>query len=226
MREELASVVYPVLTYGVRLKERLEAGEDLNFDEEQAKLKRLLKSSGEAKRWPDFGGQGSTDELDMGRAGAASQFFLGCRFALACWLDEIFILDSPWGDQWREHTLEFALYNTRDRAYLFWEQVRLAESKMETDALEVFYLCVVLGFRGELADKPEKLRTWRDAVEAQITRNQAAKWQGPQELQPTTNVPPLRGRERLRSVMLAAGVLLGLLVPAAAFFVVNQLQSK
>jgi hypothetical protein len=81
----------------------------------------------------------------------------------------------------------------------------------------------MLGFRGELHDKPDKLRAWRDAAEAQINRGQAAKWPGPQELQPTTNVPPLRGRERMRQVMLAVGVVLGLFVPVAAFVVVNQL---
>jgi type VI secretion system protein ImpK len=227
MRDELASVVYPVLSHGVRLKERLDRGDELVFEDEQTTLKKLLKSPSESRKWADYGGQ-EFSEADLGRAGGTANIFLGCRYALVCWLDEIFIGDkpgeTPWSDRWREQSLEAALYfNMRDRAYLFWEQVRLAESRQETDALEVFYLCVVLGFRGELHDNADKLRTWRDAAEGQISRGQPGKWPAPQELQPTTNVPPLRGRERLRRVMMAAGVLLGLLVPAAAFFVVNQL---
>jgi len=223
MRQELANVVYPVLSYGLRLKDRLERGDDLNLYEEQTALKKLLRNESEARAWPDYGGQASLSEMDLGRAGATSNYFLGSRYALVCWLDEIFILDSSWNRDWNEHKLETALYQLNDRAYIFWEQVRLAEARMETDALEVYYLCVMLGFRGDLRDKPEKLRAWRDAAEGQINRGQPAKWPGPQELQPTTNVPPLRGRDRLRRVMLAAGVLLGLLVPVAAFFAVNQL---
>jgi type VI secretion system protein ImpK len=222
MREELANVVYPVLSYGLRLKDRLDRGDELNLYEEQVALKKRLLGDSEARRWPDFGGQ-AISEADLGRAGALSNVFLGCRFALACWLDDLFIFESPWGDSWKEHSMEFALYQTRDRAYIFWEQVRLAESRMESDALEVFYLCVMLGFRGELRDKPDKVRAWRDSAEAQISRQQPRNWPGPQEQQPATNVPPLRGRERLRTILMILAVVLGLLVPVGAFLVVNQL---
>lgn len=222
MRDELSNVVYPVLSHGLRLRERLERGDDAHLEEEQAAFRKLLLKESEARRWPDYGGQASLDELDLGRAGSASSVFLGCRYALACWLDEIFT-ESSWGDQWKENSLEFALYSQRERAYVFWEQLRLAESRGESDALEVFYLCVMLGFRGELRDKPDKLRAWRDAAEAQLNRNRPDKCPLPGEQQAGTNVPPLRGRERLRRVLLAAGILIGLFVPVAAFVAVSQL---
>jgi type VI secretion system protein ImpK len=223
MREELANVVYPVFSYGLRLKERLDRGDELNLEEEQAGLRKLLKGQSEAMRWPEFGGQGVMDEADLGRAGATSNFFFGARYALCCWLDEIFIESPTWGDVWKEHAMEQELYKLRDRAYVFWEQVRLAESRQENDALEVYYLCVMLGFRGTMRDTPDKLRAWRDAAEAQINRGRPDRCPLPQEVQPTTNVPPMHGRERLRKVMLAAGVLLGVFVPVAAFVIVNQL---
>lgn len=225
MREDLANVVFPVIAAGLRLKERLEHGEELDLASEQTELKKLLKSSSEARRWPAYGGQ-STDVTDAsmrgGRGGSGDQF-LGARYALVCWLDEIFILDSPWANEWNEQKLETALYDRNDRADEFWEQARRCETRMETDGLEVYYLCVMLGFRGRLRDRPDKLRSWRESIEAQLSMKQAQKWQGPQELQPVTNVPPLRGRERLRQVMLAIGLVLGLLIPTVTFYVVYQL---
>jgi type VI secretion system protein ImpK len=226
MRDELANVVLPVITYGLRLKDRLEHGEDLDLGFEQTELKKLLKSGSEARRWPAYGGQ-ATDSIDTsqraGRSSSSGDQFLGARYALVCWLDEIFILDSSWANEWNEQKLETGLYDRNDRADEFWEQLRRCEARMETDALEVYYLCVMLGFRGRMRERPDKLRTWRDSIEAQITKHQSQKWQGPQELQPTTNVPPLRGRERLRQVMLAIGVVLGLLIPTVTFLVVYQL---
>jgi len=225
MRDELAKVVFPVLNYGLRLKDRLEHGDEPDLHAEQATLRKLLKGDAEARRWPDYGGQGA-DAIDISRTGSGSRptdRWLGARYALACWLDEIFILDTSWESAWNEQKIEEALYGQNERAYKFWEQVRMAESRVEADALEVFYLCVMLGFRGELRDHADRLRAWRDATEAQINKGQQQKWPGPQEQQPATNVPPLRGRDKLRRVMLAVGLVIALLVPAAAFYVVNQL---
>jgi type VI secretion system protein ImpK len=223
MRDELANVVYPIITHGLRLKERLEHGEEPDLHTEQTDLKKLLRSESEARRWPDYGGSGSPLDSMAGqsRQGGGDRF-LGSRYALVCWLDEIIILDSPWNAVWNEQKLEEALYGQNERAYKFWEQARIAEARMEADALEVYYLCVMLGFRGDLREKPDKLRVWRDAVEGAIGKHQQQKWPGPQEITPATNVPPLRGREQLRKVMLAIGVLIGLLVPVAAFYVVYQ----
>jgi type VI secretion system protein ImpK len=222
MREELANIVFPVFSYGLKLKDRLDRGEDPNLAEEQTALKKRLMNASEARRWPDYGGP-PLDESEMGRAGALRNTFLGCRYALACWLDDLFIFESPWGETWKENSMEFALYQQRDRAYIFWEQVRLAESRMESDALEVFYLCVMLGFRGEVRDKVDKTKAWRESAEGQISRQQPRNWPGPQEQQPTTNVPPLRGRERLRMVLMIVAVLLGSLVPVAAYYVVKEI---
>src|SRR5262245_58318234 len=133
MREEMASLVHPVLAYGLRLKERLRGGEGLNLMDEQAALKGLLQSDSQARRMTDYGGDRPMDNSVMtwarpqeaGRRG--SDGFLGARFALVCWLDEIFTLDSPWASQWNEHKLETELYGSTDRAFKFWEQARKAE---------------------------------------------------------------------------------------------------
>ena len=38
-------------------------------------------------------------------------------------LRKIFILESSWKDQWSERSLEVDLYNSRERAWKFWEQL-------------------------------------------------------------------------------------------------------
>jgi type VI secretion system protein ImpK len=220
MRKEIADLVYPVFTYALRVKTQLARGESLALQKEQAALKGLLKSDSEARRWGDYSGEQSTS-ASIGSRGA-SNTFLGIRYALVCWLDEIFILDSPWKSEWTENSLEVNLYGTRDRSEKFWEQARRAEARPGSDALEVFFLCVMLGFRGEMRSNPEGLRTWREAAESQISQNQAREWAGPPDAQPSIDVPPLHGARRFRSMALTFGLAVLLLIPAAMFYLVYQ----
>lgn len=226
MRDEIANLVHPVLQYGLRLKERLERGESPDFHNEQATLKGLLMGELEARRIPDYGGLGSPSstmgDARMSMARRSGDIFFGIRYALACWLDEIFILDSPWGTVWNERKIEEALYSTNDRAWNFWEQATLASNRSGSDALEGYYLCVMLGFRGDLRDKPDKLRAWAEASGKRIARDQGKDWTMPPELEPPVNVPPLRGRERLQRMVLTVAVFAFVLVPVAVFFLMSQ----
>src|SRR6266542_1696572 len=154
MRKDIADVVYPVLSYALRVKDQLARGEAISWETAQASLKGMLQTQDAARRWGDFGADPS---MSVGRA---QDTFLGIRYALVCWLDEIFVLDSPWSAQWNEQKLEAELYGTNDRAWKFWEQARRAESRLEKDALEVFFWCVMLGFGGELRQQPDKLQAW------------------------------------------------------------------
>jgi type VI secretion system protein ImpK len=208
MRNDLAQIVYPVLNYGLRLRERLERGDKPDMLDEQAALKSLLQPAAEAARLPEYGGDGER--------------FLGARYALACWLDELFILESPWGSRWNEKKLEEGLFSTNDRAWKFWLQAKLAQGRSDKDALEVFYLCVMLGFRGEGPDG-ESIAAWRDAVETQMTRGKPPDWpEKPQELKPEGNAVPRRARERLRLVVALVLLVAALLIPTVAFFLVRE----
>jgi type VI secretion system protein ImpK len=224
MRDEVAGLVYPVLSYGLRLRERLDRGEALLLETEQAALLGLLLSEEEARRWTEFGGE-ATDGL-RGRADGPSQAhaerFLGIRYALTSWLDELFIADSSWSVQWTERKLEAALYATNDRAWRFWEQARLASTRPESDALEGYFLCVMLGFRGDLGDKPEQLDAWVAAARARILRGLVRGWPAPPSLEPSTRVPPLQGSHQLRTVVLAVGIGMLLLMPAIAILLAWQ----
>ncbi|QDU62428.1 hypothetical protein Pan216_32950 [Planctomycetes bacterium Pan216] len=228
MRTELGDLVNPIINRGLSLKRRLDRGESPDLETEHAVLKGLLLSEIESKRWIDFGGDASATTFSSGESIAevsrpGPEQFLGVRYALVCWLDEMFILDSPWGSSWNERKLEASLYGTNDRAWRFWEQARLAESRPGTDALECYFLCVVLGFRGELREHPDRLRSWISAGRARIAKSQRRTWAAPPEIDPPTNVPPLRARDRLQRMVVIAGATLLLVIPIVTFMIVDQL---
>src|SRR5262249_20748527 len=167
MNSEVAGVMDRVLLCGLDLKDRLEKGEKLDIAVEQTQLRALLKSESEARRWPEYGGDSAIGGTTIG--GQRAQAFAGIRYALTSWLDEIFIADSRWSEEWRDKALELDLYGEVLRYDRFWEQARRAESRPGTDALEGYFLCTMLGFRGRNVGAPEQLQAWCDSVEPRIT---------------------------------------------------------
>lgn len=226
MNEELANLVHPILSYGLDLKDRLDRGESPSLELEQAALKSLLLSDLEASRWIEYGGEVDADSLaairEADHSGMGDDYFLGVRYALTCWLDELFILHSPWETQWNERKLELALYGTNDRAWRFWRQAGLAEGRPNADALEVYFLCVMLGFRGEMIDNPVQLRNWCKATQSKISLK-GTHWPHPPEVQPPTNVPPLSAAERFRGTFYWTCVLLLLFIPLATFILMQRI---
>jgi len=218
MNTELAKIVDQVLLCGLDIKDRLDKGEQLDFSLMQSQLRALLKSEMEARKWPDYGGDAQVSGTTIG--GQRPHSFLGIRYALACWLDELFIVGSRWSDQWKEQALEPELYQARERADRFWEQARRAEARPNSDALEAYFLCSMLGFRGKYASAPDKLRDWCDSVEPRLTKRYDKGFEVPPPKQPPCNVPPRYGRDRLRTVILIGALLaavLLVLLPIAVF---------
>ncbi len=86
-------------------------------------------------------------------------------------------------------------------------------------ALEVFYLCMMLGFRGDLRDDPHVLQEWRERLESHLPAARADAWpeKPPEKPIPPPAVPPLQGPERLRWLMLAFGVVFAAAVVAVSF---------
>ncbi len=213
MRDDIAKLVHRVITDGLRLKERLDRNERADFDVEQSRLKAHFGDV-------NFDPGASLAPRPGYRPGEGDRKMQDVQYALASWLDEIFILDSPWSSSWNEHKLEQAFFRTSLRAESFWERADQASG----DALEVFYLCVMLGFRGKWQDHPEELKAWRKKIEPRLETGRSSAAPVPSGEKPPTDVPPLRGRDRLQGVIIAVAVALGLLIPAASFFLVYQLK--
>lgn len=215
MTPSLAKQFHEIVGYGLDLKERLEQGARPPLEYELERLRGLLLGGSELKNDPEFAGEPGTADMRMTMGRGNDNRFLGARYALTCWLDEIFIADSPYADEWNERKLEVAIYGgSSDRAWKFWEQARLAEKRPGTDALEIFYWCVMLGFRGELRESPDKLRDWTMAIRDRVRRTHRAELPLPADRGFDTYVPRLDGRDRFAGMLkLAAGIAL-VAVPA------------
>jgi type VI secretion system protein ImpK len=149
--------------------------------------------------------------------------YLGVGYPLACWVDELFTVNSPVGGAWGERKFEVEFYGTNDRAWRFWRQARLAADRSIDDDLEVFYLCAVLGFRGEWADDPAQFRAWLGATRERLVKGLRTEWSGPPALEFPTRVPARYGKSRLRRMALVAGIVVLVTVPVAALLIARQL---
>ncbi len=218
MAHELTSHVLQVLAYGMSLKERILGGESVLLDAENSKLKSMLWADGAVRGHPDYG-----DNVPRPVQPTATDF-LGVRYALAVWLDEIFINDvaganGSWSRAWKEKSLESELFGGgQERAWRFWLQADLAEKRPGAEAVEAYLWCVMLGFRGDpgLLNPPE----WVERVRRRVITSHQQEFRMPADLGMKTNVPALRGRDRFRTagralmVVVAAGLFAGAAVLA------------
>src|SRR5262245_60067571 len=147
MREDIATVVYPVIHQALVFRERLRRRQPQGIDAAQADLRSRL-SLPTLQRPGDYGTAPRP------------------HFILTCWLDELFCLETPaWEVEWEARTFEFEIYHSRDRAHYFWDEARKALAVADRDTVEICYLCLLLGFRGEYRGHPRELEDWRGQFE-------------------------------------------------------------
>jgi type VI secretion system protein ImpK len=137
--------------------------------------------------------------------GASEQWQLG-KYALAAWSDEM-LVDAPWDgrDWWSNNVLEMELFSTRECYDRFYILAKEASTLANRDALEVFYICVVLGFRGLYRDPefsrstiqalglPENVEAWARQASMSVRLGQGR----PQitgKKREIAGAPPLRAR--------------------------------
>ncbi len=223
MQPLLGDVVHSVLHRGLDLKKRLEEGVQLDLDAEQAILKDLLLAESEIARIFEYGPDRDRPRGNLSRSSAeqaeSSQLdFLGVRYALACWLDELITLDdSDWSARWNEQKLEVELYGSNDRSWRFWQQAHLAQSRTNDDALEAFFLCVMLGFRGDLRNHDQQLRSWSASARQRLGQVHEIQWPYASQLNVPLPARPRRGRRRLRTMVMVAIATAMAVVPSVVF---------
>lgn len=135
MNDRLAGRVYPTILYVLDLLDRIygrKPGGQPDPREEFPKLKQYL------------------GQLDAGRATREDEL---AKAALIYWIDEV-LVNSPWphANFWKDHTLEREFFDSRDRAWEFYEKAKVARTLSPPDALETYYLGVALGFLGIYRD--------------------------------------------------------------------------
>jgi type VI secretion system protein ImpK len=199
MNKPFADFVHSVVGATLDLKDRLDRGESPVPEVEQRTLLDLLRVGGDVRHQPDYAGDGIV--------------FMGARYALTCWVDELLIFQTPeaWAEQWKGRILEQELFSTRLRFKRFWDQLDFVlkgagsgpNLKPGTDALETFLLCVVLGFRGQYRDDPKKVRDYVDDMRKQIGK--VSSWPTPPETPFEVHTEELTGGEVLRRVVWVYG---------------------
>jgi type VI secretion system protein ImpK len=185
MTPDFATAVDPVFLNVLRILARIRDGNPPTPDEARSHARNLIAEA-------------------EARVGQRRDWELA-KYALVAWIDEM-LIDSPWDGQswWKENSLEVEMFRTRERATQFFANAKEAATLTRRDALEVYYVCVMLAFRGLyrgedaafLADQlelPPTLAAWVQQVSRSIelahsrpTINYAP--------QPGKGAPPLDGK--------------------------------
>jgi type VI secretion system protein ImpK len=217
MRDDTAFFAYPLFASALRVREQLATGRALEFEREHSRLKELLSAAAvTATIGPRPAGRGNP--MPVG--------FLGIRYALTCWVDELFTQVPAWRDRWNERKLEVQLYGTNDRAWRFWEQAKLASAAGDVDAQEVFFLCAQLGFRGTLADDPNKLGEWSEVTRESLRELPVPESPYDLEPDPEFDAPPRQAEFRFERMLGVAASVSLVLIPITAFILVSRLGGR
>ena len=135
MNDRLAGRVYPTILYVLELVDRIHGRRPGGMPDPKEEFPRLKQYLG---------------QLDAGRATREDEL---TKAALVYWIDEV-LVNSPWphANYWKDHTLEREFFDSRDRAWEFFEKAKTARTMSPPDALEAYYLCVAMGFKGIYRD--------------------------------------------------------------------------
>jgi len=219
-----------LLGEGLRIREALEKGEALSFELEHAHIREMLLAAvdldgGMRVTVPPNAIPQALWKPDTLASGAWSGEFLGVRYPLVCWVDELFCLDSPWADRWNEHKLEAEIYGTNDRAWKFWQQAAIVDAKADPGLMQIFFWCVMLGFKGMLAEDPQRLVEWGLAQREKLCRIQPLEFPEELEPDPPTQVPPHDALLHHRRMQLVCGIALMVAIPSLFFLLVRYFSS-
>jgi type VI secretion system protein ImpK len=163
MSPKFAAAVDPVILYVLHVIDRIENNDSL--DPQEVKIK-VLGQINQAQ-----------DRL------ANSPEWQLAKYALVCWAEEN-LKEAPWSgaEHFVMNSLEFEVFGMQEYHTRFYVKAKEAASSQALDALEVYYICVVLGFRGFYSDPdadsialiahdlglPPTIEAWANQTVAQI----------------------------------------------------------
>lgn len=199
MNLKFAERVDPLFDFVLQVVERAEAGEDPDLkvvrDEILKRLQHADSVFENSEKW------GHTWQL--------------ARYAIVAWIDEVLVDGCAWdaADEWSRQLLQVQL-NATDPEHAgseFFNRAQEAAQQNQLDALEVYYLAVILGFRGQFRQLSEshdqqrlspQLKEWLTATFELCTKSQQ-----PAQLSypsvPSTGAEPLFGRQQLQNAVTA-----------------------
>lgn len=205
MQPEFAKAVDPIFQAALRLESRIENRESIITADERAILIRKIEEA-------------------ESRLGLREEWKLS-KYAICGWIDSK-LIEIPWQESgwWKDNCLEKKFFGSRDAHEDFFKKAVEAASLPSKNALEVFYLAVVLGFRGFYANSdvsyarkmaqqhrvPDTIESWcREVVRTLHLRQ--GRPEIPGTIQTGHSAKPLNGK----STLLLYGMLSALLVAVA-----------
>lgn len=208
MTPRFAVAIDPIFLHVLELLERCSSGENPDPQEERPRIVALIDQA----------------EAVLGAGGE----WEAAKYGVVSWIDEV-LVDAPWtgAEWWSNHVLEVQYFATRLCSERFFLKAREASESLERDALEVYYNCVLLGFRGVYGDQelaasfaqthglPPDLEAWARQASLSIRLGQG---RPPLAVvrQDVTGASPRRTRSAVGWIWVAAGV--GVLLNAVAFW--------
>ena len=185
MSPEFAAAVDPAFTYVLSVMDQIESGRTPLPEDVHAQVRGRIDQAenllGKRQDW----------EL--------------AKYAIIAWVDDL-LIDAPWEGRswWEQNRLEFQVFRTAEAFTGFYLRANQATELPQKDALEVFYVGVVLGFRGLYGDPsavshaadfglPATLEEWARRTSMSIQLGQGR----PRLLErghPGPGAPPLEGK--------------------------------
>ncbi|HEY2410747.1 MAG TPA: DotU family type IV/VI secretion system protein [Pirellulaceae bacterium] len=138
MTPKFARAVDPIFSTVLDLLDRIDRGQPCDPVDEKAKIVKCFDAAsavlGQSPEWNDL-----------------------ARYAMYAWIDSELAKVRPWEGRewWHSNSLELDYWGQGLANVVFFERAKEAAKLSSKDALEVFYVCVVLGFRGFYENLPE-----------------------------------------------------------------------
>jgi type VI secretion system protein ImpK len=210
MTPPFAKAVDPIFMRVLGLLDRIEQHQPASAQDERVVLRGLLDQAEAAL--------GQTKDWEL------------AKHALVYWIDEV-LIETPWDGQsyWEQNPFEVELFGIREAWSQFYYKAREAASLSKKDAIEVFYVCVVLGFRGlyregdpaaaEAHGLPPSLEEWAKQASLAVLKSPRPSLQGGGH--PGDGAPPLEGQQRLIAACMLTALLAACLA-AVGFWLVNR----
>jgi type VI secretion system protein ImpK len=203
MSPEFSAAVDPIITYMLSVMDDIEFGKVLLAEDVASRVRSFIDQAEQRL--------GQRDDWELS------------KYALVALVDDL-LMDAPWEGRrwWEQNRLEFEYFRSADAFTLFYVKAKEAAKIPKKDALEVFYVCVVLGFHGIYGDAnavahtdefglPATLEEWvrRTSMSIQLGQGRPTLLE---RGRPGPGAPPLEGKYLLIGSSLSFLLLLAITI--------------
>ncbi len=151
------------------------------------------------------------------------------KFALASFVDETVLTNNfPLKDEWEKYPLQLEYFKEQLAGNKFFEKLEamLKQLKVTADAVEIYYVCMLLGFKGRYAvyEQEKLLSTMQTTAKALVKAGKIV----PTELSPNwlandqPEPPKKRGMPAWAKISAFAGLAIAIIVYLVMFLLSSQ----